>query len=241
MTPEILLAVPLVTGGLARLAPRVWLSHVVSAVGALATAIIGLALAWRVFTAGPMSGGGFFAVDALGAFVVAVVVVIVGVAAAWAFFSAPDVANAPGPKDPTYVSDRTGEMMGQAAAAVATAMGVKHVGTALDLMRRSDPVSQEGLGRIDQHLRRLGASDDPPNAAMLQRLREGKRGREDLSFYRHELHEASLMEKGADSRSAHLRTLEWQGIPYKPGYEKELYSREVIERFADRFNPAARQ
>ncbi len=170
-----------------------------------------------------------------------VVVVIVGVAAAWAFFSAPDVANAPGPKDPTYVSDRTGEMMGQAAAAVATAMGVKHVGTALDLMRRSDPVSQEGLGRIDQHLRRLGASDDPPNAAMLQRLREGKRGREDLSFYRHELHEASLMEKGADSRSAHLRTLEWQGIPYKPGYEKELYSREVIERFADRFNPAARQ
>lgn len=47
------------------------------------------------------------------------------------------------------------------------------------------------------------------------------------------------MARGLDARAAHLRTLETQGITYRPGYEAELYHPDVIRSFPEFFNPAA--
>jgi len=45
----------------------------------------------------------------------------------------------------------------------------------------------------------------------------------DKNFYMHELKESSFMKRGLDYDSAHRATLEWQGIPYKRGFEAQLY------------------
>lgn len=37
------------------------------------------------------------------------------------------------------------------------------------------------------------------------------------------------MKRGMDYDSAHRATLSWQGIPYKRGYEAELYSIEAMK------------
>jgi hypothetical protein len=78
---------------------------------------------------------------------------------------------------------------------------------------------------------------------MLGRLRAGETSVHDLSFYAHEIDEAGLMDAtdyGQDAaRAAHLETLQWQGIPYLPGYESQLYHPDVITQFADSFNRAA--
>lgn len=75
---------------------------------------------------------------------------------------------------------------------------------------------------------------------MLQRLRGGKATTHDTNFYLHELKESFLMNRrGLGARDAHLKTLEWQGIPYKAGYESQLYSPDVIRDLPEYFNPAA--
>jgi len=101
-------------------------------------------------------------------------------------------------------------------------------------------VTAEGIFKIQQHLGRLDALDWQPNAAMLDRLRNGAQTAQDLNFYAHELHEAELMDKGMDAEEAHLATLKWQRIPYAPGYQADLYAREVIERFPDAFSADSR-
>jgi hypothetical protein len=85
----------------------------------------------------------------------------------------------------------------------------------------------------------LNALDDPANAAMLHRLRSGNTTLQDINFYMHELKESAIMNRGVEARDAHLRTLEWQGIPYKPSYESQLYHPSVIKQFPEYFNPAA--
>ncbi len=67
---------------------------------------------------------------------------------------------------------------------------------------------------------------------MIQRLREGKTDVQDLTFYIHELKESSLMDKGIGAVSAHQETLRWQGIPYMPGYESQIYHPDVIRQFS---------
>jgi hypothetical protein len=105
------------------------------------------------------------------------------------------------------------------------------------------PYTPEGLAAIEEHLNRLGALEDPPNAAMVARLRAGETSIQDINFYTHELREGQLM-RGIEysndaSRAAHLKTLEWQGIPYEPGYESQLYHPDVIRQHPEFFNPAA--
>ena len=46
-------------------------------------------------------------------------------------------------------------------------------------------------------------------------------------------------EPGVGARDAHLQTLEWQAIPYRPGYESQLYHPDVIRAYPEYFNPAA--
>ncbi len=74
---------------------------------------------------------------------------------------------------------------------------------------------------------------------MIARLQAGETTIQDLNFYAHELNESTLMQQGIEARAAHLQTLEWQGIPYEPGYESQLYHPDVISQFPEQFNPAA--
>jgi hypothetical protein len=93
--------------------------------------------------------------------------------------------------------------------------------------------SSLGLAEIEAHLTKLSALNDPPNAAMLTRLRAGETSIQDLNFYAHELIESGLMQGGMDARAAHLETLQRQGIPYIPGYESQLYQPDVIRQFPE--------
>jgi hypothetical protein len=90
-------------------------------------------------------------------------------------------------------------------------------------------VTAKGMARMLAHLSRpeLQALDDPLNRIMVERLQNGKRAPEDLSFYLHELKESALMDRGMASREAHLATLRWQAIGYVRGYEVHLYSPEA--------------
>ena len=102
--------------------------------------------------------------------------------------------------------------------------------------------SDKGIQRIEGHLSRPeleGAISDPSNAAMIGRLKAGEMTPQDLRFYFHELRESTLMSRGIGARDAHLQTLEWQGIPYKAGYEAQLYHPDVILRDPSAFSPAA--
>jgi len=74
---------------------------------------------------------------------------------------------------------------------------------------------------------------------MIDRLKAGFTESHDLAFYEHETIEFGLMRGGMEARAAHLETLSRQGIPYKPGYESQLYHPSVISRYPDHFNPAA--
>lgn len=106
-------------------------------------------------------------------------------------------------------------------------------------------VTEAGIARIEAHLGRLGALEEPANAAMLERLRAGQTSVQDINFYMHELRESAVMERTGGygtyegARAAHLETLQWQNIPYAPGYESQLYHPDVIRAFQDMFNPAA--
>ncbi len=110
-------------------------------------------------------------------------------------------------------------------------------------VERGGPVTSEGLATIESHLGRLGALEDPANTAMLERLKAGQTSIQDLNFYEHELMEAAQMigsDYGYDAaRAAHLETLQWQGIPFEPGYESLLYHPDVISQFSENFNPEA--
>ena len=74
---------------------------------------------------------------------------------------------------------------------------------------------------------------------MLQRLRAGEATTHDQTFYMHELKESAVMNRGVGPRDAHLQTLEWQGIPYRAGYESQPYHPEVVRAYPKYFNPAA--
>jgi RHS repeat-associated protein len=103
-------------------------------------------------------------------------------------------------------------------------------------------VTPKGIDRIERHLSRpelAGAIDDPANAAMIERLKSGETTPQDLRFYSHELRESVLMDRGVAAREAHLQTLKWQGVPYKPGYEAELYHPDIILKDPSSFSSAA--
>ncbi len=95
---------------------------------------------------------------------------------------------------------------------------------------------------IERHLGRpdLNALDHPPNDRMLRRLEDGFDSPWDRNFAEHELIESGLMDNGLSPRDAHLGALGRQGIPYEPGYERNLYHPDVIEEFPEYFNPACR-
>ena len=101
-------------------------------------------------------------------------------------------------------------------------------------------ITNRGIARIEKHLKSIDALDDPANLMMIKRLKDGKRSFQDINFYMHELKESSLLSSGLKPRGAHLQTLKWQNILYKPGYEKYLYHPSVIDKFPDFFNPTVR-
>src|SRR5262245_36656681 len=77
MLVYLLLAIPLVAGGLARLVPRVHVAEWLSVAGAGLTCAVGLLLVAQVVGDGPRSvAGGVLTVDALSALMVLVIVVI---------------------------------------------------------------------------------------------------------------------------------------------------------------------
>lgn len=100
-------------------------------------------------------------------------------------------------------------------------------------------VTEKGLARVESHLSQFG--DDAANTVMVQRLRAGQATQQDLNFYMHELKESAFMRQGLDARAAHGATLKWQGIPYKAGYEAQLYSKDAIQAGGTTFSPAARR
>ena len=122
--------------------------------------------------------------------------------------------------------------------AVAGMMGAEARGISRSALPR---ITEKGIARIEAHLSRpeLAALGDPPNAAMVARLRAGNMSSADINFYMHELKESAIMKGGVGPRDAHLQTLEWQGIPYQPGYESQLYHESVIQLLREYFNPAA--
>jgi len=73
---------------------------------------------------------------------------------------------------------------------------------------------------------------------MIQRMRAGERTSQDLAFYAHELYEKALMDGGLEARAAHLATLKAQRIPYKQGYEINLFHPSVILRYPEYFHPS---
>jgi hypothetical protein len=103
--------------------------------------------------------------------------------------------------------------------------------------------TDKGIARIVRHLSRPGLEDllgrpaiyDPANARMIERLRLGLRTKQDINFYMHELKESALMNRGIGPRDAHLQTLQWQGIPYVRGVERELYAPDALEAFEKAF------
>lgn len=115
----------------------------------------------------------------------------------------------------------------------------KEAAVPLVVANRAIQVTEKGLARIEGHLSQFG--DDAANAVMLQRLRTGQATQQDLNFYMHELKESAFMRQGVDARAAHEATLKWQGIPYKPGYEAQLYSKDAIQAGGTTFSPAARR
>ena len=125
--------------------------------------------------------------------------------------------------------------------------GIPGVGFILDLVfsppagTNSGWVNADGIAKIEQHLSRLDALDWGPNQEMISRLQQGYSTPQDLNFYNHELIEADLLNQGLDARDAHLETLRQQGIPYEPGYERQLYAPSVIRQYPDHFNPANHQ
>ena len=106
-------------------------------------------------------------------------------------------------------------------------------------------ITAKGISRVEQHLGQFG--ENAANQAMVGRLKAGQTTAQDINFYMHELKESAVMgrTRGAFSdvyewqRAAHLETLEWQGIPYHPGYESQLYHPDVIRQLPEHFNPAA--
>src|SRR3954453_3282652 len=96
-----LLAVPLVTGLLCRLAPRPSWIEAINAVGALGTLVIGLRLALTVFTTGPVRAfDALFYVDALSALLVLIIVVLGALAALYSIgYLRHDVAHGKVPAD----------------------------------------------------------------------------------------------------------------------------------------------
>jgi RHS repeat-associated protein len=106
-------------------------------------------------------------------------------------------------------------------------------------------ITEAGLSRIEGHLASIVAEDgstalgDRANQAMLARLRAGQTAPQDINFYVHELKESARVGAGLDQQAAHEAALQWQGIPYKTGYESQLYHPDVIRQFSTEFNRAA--
>ncbi|GHU24556.1 hypothetical protein AGMMS50243_27810 [Betaproteobacteria bacterium] len=100
-------------------------------------------------------------------------------------------------------------------------------------------VTEKGVARVESHLSQFG--DDAANLAMIRRLRSGQTTTQDINFYMHELKESSFMRKGLGYDSVHQAALKWQGIPYKAGFESQLYHPSVIRANSSEFSPAARR
>jgi hypothetical protein len=94
-------------------------------------------------------------------------------------------------------------------------------------------VTDKGIARIEQHLKSIGALDEPANQAMLQKLKSGNIGPTELRFYQHEIIESGIIKGyGYDAaRAAHLETLKIQGIDYVKGYEKLLYGEKLYNLY----------
>jgi hypothetical protein len=93
-------------------------------------------------------------------------------------------------------------------------------------------VTEKGLTRIEAHLSRPeldGALMAPENQVMLARLRSGMTTEVDQNFFMHELKESSFMTQGLDYKAAHKATLQWQGIPYKRGFEAKVYHPDAMK------------
>ena len=72
-----------------------------------------------------------------------------------------------------------------------------------------------------------------------QRPKAGHTMVQDLNFYVNTSYtNPRLCSRAWKQRVVHLQTLEWQGIPYKPWNESQLYHPDVIREFSDSFKPA---
>ncbi len=119
------------------------------------------------------------------------------------------------------------------------------------LVHNGEGITAQGIQDIIDHLSRpelfdpdtgMTAAQWPPNQEMIQRLQNGETTPWDQSFYEHELMEKGLMDQNPDlsPRDAHSMTLQRQGIPETPGYQKEIYHPDVIKNNPEYFNPACR-
>jgi hypothetical protein len=108
--------------------------------------------------------------------------------------------------------------------------------------QKGKPISGEGIATIERHLSRpeLDALNWGPNQEMIARLRAALAGgdltAQDLNYYQHELIESDLVDQGMGLREAHLETLKLQGIPYEPGYERQIYAPSVLNKYRIYFN-----
>jgi hypothetical protein len=102
--------------------------------------------------------------------------------------------------------------------------------------------SSDQLEEVERHLLSFSDPLEPPEKAMLDRVKAGEWSIYEQRFVEHELLEADLMKVGDQYDQAHQRVLELQGIAYRPGYEAHLYHPEVIAhpQLRDWFSAAAR-
>ena len=109
--------------------------------------------------------------------------VVVGVAAIYAILASPDIANAPGPNDPTFKSDQSGKLIANAALAVTSLKAIFPTEGLSPPDQRDDPrevaISRSRSPKAAQHIEDAQAAGHP-DVVTIDRSRTVTNRRESL-------------------------------------------------------------
>jgi len=107
----------------------------------------------------------------------------------------------------------------------------------VDLTKIGKNVVEAGIKKIKNHLSNpdLNLDPDVANDVMLDRLEKIKNGEidatsQDTNYFNHEIRESEHVANGLNYDEAHVQTLKDQGIEYKNGFEKNLYTKEALQK-----------
>ena len=116
----------------------------------------------------------------------------------------------------------------------------------VDLSKMATKGIKAGIKKIKDHLANpdLNLDPDVANDVMLDRLDKIAKGEIeatplDTNFFNHEVRESEHVANGLSYDEAHVQTLKDQGIDYKKGFEKELYTDEALKKGDEALREAA--